>query len=132
MEFSCDPSPLTPTLSSGYVFNGLTHLGSRRHAVGGAIVCGSIAGALHTVLPHFHLARDATRALLAFDLLEDPSGSIRAAVDAPPVLPPFSWAATRAAFERFALQWLPVRTVSDEEWQRLESTNPPLRLSFRK
>ena len=96
------------------------------------MVCGSLAAMLHAVVPHFQLDKTVTSILLDADLIEDHDGRIATSVALPPALPPMTLRMSMAWFEGFALTYLPVRKVSDEEFDEMERINPPVRLSFRK
>jgi hypothetical protein len=110
---------------SGYAWNGLLWQ-CRTRAVAGGVLVGALAAAAHAVLPTFAADRAVTETLLDAGLLSDPDGAWRARVSEPPVLPPFSLAAARGALGRFALRWLPVREVGEEEYARRVAVNPPM------
>ena len=114
-----------PRARAGYVWNGLVHQ-SRAKALAGSAAVAAAATLLHAALPTFEADKALLGTLLDLDLLEDPRGAIRARVDAPPVLPPFSLAGTRAALGALALRVLPVREVSDAEFEAMRELNPPM------
>ena len=116
-------------VSSGYVWNGLVHQ-SKSRAVAGAFVVGGLATTLHVAMPRFDAYKTSLGTLLDFDLISDPDAKLKTTAEAPPVLRPFSTQAASEYLGTLALQLLPVKEVSPEEYEKLQLKDP-LKIGFR-
>eukprot|EP00892_Ulva_mutabilis_P003343 jgi/Ulvmu1/1380/UM011_0108.1 len=114
---------------TGYVWNGLVHQ-SKSRAVSGGLVVGALAAAFHVALPTFDAYKMSIATLLDFELMSDPDGTLRSAADAPATLPPFSTQATRDYLGALALQFLPVKEISPEEYDKMQEKQH-LKIGFR-
>jgi hypothetical protein len=117
------------------VWNGLVHQSSHK-ARGGAIACALTAAATHAALPTFEADKLAISMLLELDMMEDHPASaagaarLRAHVEAPPVLQPFSLESVKAWLGGALVRVLPVKRVSDEEYARMQELNPPMTIAL--
>jgi hypothetical protein len=121
--------PFVPCV--GYVWNGMMHQ-KRAPALAGAMAVGTIASILHILMPRFEMDKALTAAGLDLDLLSDPDGSRGQFAMKPPVLEPFSMQQSREFMFYLALKVLPVKEVSDEEYEKMQRENPPMTISLRR